>query len=300
MVGRAAAAGPCHFGPSWSLIAWNLSLDGFKSGRIENICLIMQGAAVLDIETWRRLMAHANPPPRPLLAESFDYAYGSASQPRRVKCADGQYYVLKGRIAGKTMVNEQLVGRLCAAMGAPVGEVTFVEVTQGLIDADPRMAPIDAGVVHGSRFMRDVSNDRQNLAPIEIDINRERFALLAILYGWVVASDHQVLYREQSPKLVFSVDHGHFFPGGPGWTVAQLHAAGTAEPDGDVVSPCGLSRSDLIPAAAALAAVSPESVADAIAWVPPDWPFPDDERVPMALYLDRRRHEMLTGFPEVP
>lgn len=252
-----------------------------------------------DSEGWRELIAAAGQAPTPVRAEIFDHAYSSASQPRRVKCSDAQYYVLKGHNAGKTMVNEQLVGRLGAAMGAPVGDVAFVEVPQALIAAEPQMAPLAAGIVHGSRFMRDVSNDRQNIAPIELDVNRDRFALLAILYGWIGASDHQVLYRELSPKLVFSVDHGHFFPHGPEWTVDGLNNAAAATPDASVVAQCGLLRDDLVPAARALAAVADERVAEAIAWIPPDWPFPNDERGVMAVYLDRRCRELLAGFPEV-
>lgn len=253
-----------------------------------------------DSEEWRRLLAGAGVAPTRVVAESFDHAYSTASQPRRVKCSDGQYYVVKGRIAGKTMVNDQLVGRLGAAMGAPVGDVALVEIPQLLVDADPQMSPVTAGIVHGSRFMREVSNERQNLAPLDLDVNRERFALLAILYGWVGASDHQVLYREQPPKLVFSVDHGHFFPNGPEWTIDHLlHSAASAAPDATVVAQCGLTGGDLLPAAAALAAVTEEVIAGAISALPPDWPFPGHERLAMAQYLDRRRGEMRAAFPKI-
>ncbi len=252
-----------------------------------------------DREGWQHLIAGSGLAPALVRAESFDHAYTSYSQPRRVKCSDGHYYVIKGPNAGKTMVNEQLVGRLGGAMGAPVGEVAFIDVSRALIDAEPRMAPITAGIVHGSRFMRDVSNDRQNLAPIELDINRGRFALLAMLYGWVGASDHQVLYQELSPRFVFSVDHGHFFPNGPDWTADGLNCAAGATPDAVVVAQCGLVRDDLVPAAAAMAAVTEARIAEIISWIPADWPFLETERVVMALYLDRRRRELLAAFPEV-
>ena len=48
---------------------------------------------------------------------------------------------------------------------------------------------------------------------------KNRCALLAVMYGWFQAGDNQLLYRKTPPELVFSVDHGHFFPGGPEWTV---------------------------------------------------------------------------------
>jgi hypothetical protein len=56
----------------------------------------------------------------------------------------------------------------------------------------------------------------------DVPDNRPRFAALAVLYGWIPAGDAQLIYRQTVSHLVYSVDHGHFFPGGPNWTLAGL------------------------------------------------------------------------------
>jgi hypothetical protein len=43
----------------------------------------------------------------------------------------------------------------------------------------------------------------------------------AVLYDWLQAHDQQFLY-EKSSKLIYSHDHGHFFPNGPNWNRSEL------------------------------------------------------------------------------
>ena len=78
-------------------------------------------------------------------------------------------------------------------------------------------------------------------------MNRPRVAALAVLYGLALASDHQVIYRLAGEPLVFSVDHGHFFHGGPNWTVQGLANGPPAQIDPLVIRECGLTRTEVEP-----------------------------------------------------
>ncbi len=262
------------------------------------------GAAIQSLseeERWRHLVeehgAYSSGLKPPVMALTFLRAWGSVSAPVLVSAADGHQYVVKGRHNGRMIVNDQLIGLLGCALGAPVGEVALVNVPDQLVVAEPCMAHLSPGVCHGSRFVPGCSDDREEIQPVDMDANRARFAGLAVLYGWICASDHQVIYRKSSPKLVYSVDHGHFFPGGPQWTAASLVGAGPASPDPIIMSRCGLNPADLSNARERLVVITDEVIAEAIAAIPADWDFPTDDRAAMGKYLAGRRDGILAQIP---
>jgi hypothetical protein len=151
-----------------------------------------------------------------------------------LSCEDGQVYVVKGKHAGRQAISDQIVARLGEALGSPTGRPALVEVDQALIDADAQLQNLDgagpfvAGVWHATLHVGNVSDDREAFAHQSVPENRPRYAQLAVLYGWAYTNqDHQFLFAKTEPRLVFSVDHGHFFPGGPNWTAANLQAFAT-------------------------------------------------------------------------
>jgi hypothetical protein len=74
-------------------------------------------------------------------------------------------------------------------------------------------------VFHASHWIPDCEDSGEiNLQSVH---EKFRFALLAILYGWLQAQNRQFLYEKPS-KLVYSHDHGHFFPNGPNWKRSDL------------------------------------------------------------------------------
>lgn len=164
----------------------------------------------------------------PIKAQTYrNKKWGSASAPVVLGCDDGNDYVVKGQQAGRAIVNEQIVGKLGVALKAPVGQVNLIDVPADLIGMQADLKHIPAGVSHGSHLIPDCS-DRQWLAHQDVPDNRLRFAALAVLYGWIPAGDHQLIYSQTAPHLVYSVDHGHFFPGGPNWTATGLGGAGSS------------------------------------------------------------------------
>jgi len=123
--------------------------------------------------------------------------------------------------------------------------------------------------------------------------NRQRYALLALLYGLTGADDHQFIYEKAAPHLVYSVDHGHFFAGGPEWTVDSLHSAGPAVPDVHITRGVMLSAPQLRGAVTVLDSVSDAVIASAVASPPDSWSITMDERITPAQYLAKRRDDLL-------
>ena len=168
----------------------------------------------------------------------------TASQPVLLSCDDGRDYVVKGSQAGRMTVNDQIVARLGLAMGAPVSRVALIDVLPELIAAQPEMSHVRPGLAHGCEFIPDCT-EREGLMHWDQGDNHRRFSLLSVLYGWVAANDHQYIYSNAPPNVVYSVDHGHFFPSGPDWSIATLRAAPAPSPDATIVSAGGLTSAEL-------------------------------------------------------
>jgi HipA-like kinase len=234
--------------------------------------------------------------PAQITAHTYRRKYTSASNPVVLVCGDTNIeYVVKGRQNGRMIVNEQVVARLGLLLGAPVPHVSIIDVPQNLIDAQPEMKHMPSGGSHGSQVIPNCS-DREDCKHVDLAENRERFSKIAVLYGWVSAGDRQFIYRIDPPNLVHSVDHGHFFPGGPNWNMAQLAGVPAAECDPNVTTSAKLTLDDLIKAAAPLVGIQDTNIAEVVAIPPDDWPFSLDERAAVAEYLSLRRDELIAGL----
>ena len=202
---------------------------------------------------------------------------------------------------GRTMFNENVVGRLGRFMLAPVPEVALVYVSQELIDQSTGvMGHLRSGIAHGSRLIENstpAEPKHQMRCPIEPQ-NRPRFAHLAVLFGWTNVSDDskindaEFLYDQGSN--VHGVDFGNFF-GGPKWEkFAQLNSRAT---------PKAWIGSKLVPgelddASQHLRDLTPEQIACAVAAPPVEWGVTFDERVMLATLLHARqamRHRLSVG-----
>jgi hypothetical protein len=239
-------------------------------------------------EIRERLRAHAASASAGATAQTFMQAYSTASKPVLVRCDDGREYVVKGSQAGRMLVNDHLVAKLGALLGAPVPEAEIVALTQDLIAAQAEMSHMTAGLAHGSRFIPNCHDGGQHATPE----NRERFARLAVLFGLAGASDHQYLHQNNPPHLVYSVDHGHFFPGGPEWTAQSLEQTGPAVADDSVVQAYQVTPEELAGAAVALEQITDDAIVEIVGSLPSTWGVDEDDRLAMVAYLIRRREEM--------
>jgi len=233
-------------------------------------------------------------------AQIYTKFFDTASDPRMFKCDDGKHYVLKSNHLGKSVITEQIAGRLGALMGAPVAIVDLVELPQEFAD-EPAIAPMQPGIHHGSRYIEHTGDRRQEISYRDMDVNLPRFSALALFYGWFgVFGDHQVIYRDWPPKEVSSVDHGELFEGGSKWTAESLRAAPPSTPDELVMKRCQLEIDHLKGSCDGLVAITNANIASAITAVPEDWGFPVDDQVAIAMYLERRREELLASVGCTP
>ena len=236
---------------------------------------------------------------RPVRAITFIKRWESNAKPVAFRCDDGLTHVVKcirnDTNLGRVVVNDHIVARLGHLLGAPVGEPGFVDVPADLVAAEPQIQHFIPGVGHGTLFL-DKCTDREGVGHVDVPANRPRFALLALLYGWTVAGDHQLIYTTEPPYLVYSVDHGHFFPGSVNWDVALLSGAPPAMPDPVLVQACGLTPTDLRQASSALLQTPIRGIVDAVASPLDEWGITEADRLALARFLIRRRAQLLTGL----
>jgi hypothetical protein len=239
---------------------------------------------------WQGLLASADEGPhdKPVRAETFVKKFSTSSQPVVLQCDDGHDYVVKSKHAGRMIVTDQIVGRVGRSAQAPVPEVALVDVPAEMIQAEPEMGHMSPGVAHGSKWVSNCT-EQQGFEHTNVPENRDRFARIALLYGWVVASDHQFIYEKDPPRLVHSVDHGHFFAGSNGWTVDTLRQAPAPAIDTAVVNACSLTDSELDAAKTSMTRVADEEIAVAVTYPLDDWGLSGEERIAVAEYLATRR-----------
>lgn len=242
--------------------------------------------------------------PRPISAHTYVRRWETSSKPVALLCDDGQAYITKARQNGKpemsrVMITEQVVARLGALLDASVSRAALVQVSAELIGAQKEMNHMEAGVCHGSRQLDDVS-EHSGFQHVQVPENRMRFARLAVLYGWVSAADHQFVYSKSSPHLVYSVDHGHFFPNGFNWNTASLTQAGVARLDSTIAQNCKFSDLEIRGAIRQLLNANDKAIAEIVAVPPDEWGLSLDERVALSDFLATRAAQLLASIPPDP
>ena len=243
---------------------------------------------------WRALIdaARDNLPPI-ISAKRYYQTWPTQCRPSLFACSDDTEYVVKGRENGRVLMNEHIVGVLGRAMGAPVPEVRLVYVPPELVDAEPELAHMTSGVAHGSRLI-PTAIDKQGFHYGNLPENRPRFSHLARLFGLVFARDVQFLYDKPRPHVVYSVDHGEFFPGwGKDWLPRYLRDAPAPVPHDVTVAKVGLTGDELRRTLDAVKRLTDGIIARAVAGCRDEWGTTDSDRVDRAEYLATRRDEIV-------
>jgi hypothetical protein len=215
-----------------------------------------------------------------------------STQPVLVQCDDGHDYVIKGSQVGRSLIADHVVGALGVLVGAPVPPVAIINVAEVLVQPGSKLAHCNAGPAHGSRFIHNCE-DSSYIRYIDEVGNPERFAALAVLFGWTDPEDRQFLYHRREPHVVYSVDHGAFFTGTDNWSVETLSLGLTAECDQFVYGSALVSRQELREAIDSLRSISENEILDIVAGLPEVWGISLDERAVLAHYLISRRAALL-------
>lgn len=214
-----------------------------------------------------------------------------------------EQYVVKARRDGfrevelpRVMIAEQVVGTLGIALGAPVPPIDLIYIPDSFRRQDTALTDIVPGYAHGSQQIPDCT-ERKGIEHVDVPENRPRFAHLAVLYGWCGASDHQFIYEQQSPRLVWSVDHGHFLGGPERPTFPDLSSLPPAQPDATILQQVRLRDDEVRSALSRLSQVTVDDVSRAVSIPPDGWGLTLDERIDLAEVLWQRRHDLLRSVP---
>lgn len=227
-------------------------------------------------------------------AKTFQRGYRTKAEPVLLACTDGQTYMVKGQQAGRQIVNDQIVARLGMILGAPVGKPQLIDIPRELIEIEPKLSHIPSGISHGSLFIPGCSDQFELIATSEQG-NRGRLALLAVLFSWIVPNDWQFLFSNNPPRLIHSVDHGHFFPNGPNWDIDSLS---NEQPPylPSCFKNCRLTAEEIAEALDALKAITFEQLVKAVAMPPKEWGLTMDERIQLIHYLSNRQKQLTPSF----
>lgn len=263
-----------------------------------------------DPEDWRQLIEDAaSRRPKPLPALEYRAAFATQTMPVVLLCEEtGGHmaeYVVKAKssyVGWRSLFNEQVIGRLGQALGAPVPPIALIDVPNELIAGLFQMRHMLDGIAHGSRVISHVT-DSDTVRNYRIPENRARFAALAVLYGWVGVDDVwelEFIYDQSPSGMVYSVDHGDFFPRGPEWRARDLERHPPAIPNPTLRFRCGLRRAELSAVAAELSRMSNTMIAEAVSAPPDRWEVPIEDRIAVARYLSLRRDELLAILDPAP
>lgn len=256
----------------------------------------------LNIELQQALENAIALPIPTIKAVQYIKGWRTKSDPVLLECEDGNDYVVKGQQAGRQIVNEQLVSNLGILLEAPVGKPAIVEISQDLIDVESNLKDFKPSTAHGTLWIPNCIDQWELIATGEPE-NRLRLVWLATLYGWTSANDHQFLFNKVPPRLIHSVDHGHFFynPNNsyhPNWSKDDLiscikSSSACLDP---YFSDCNFSKQELKEAYAKLLAITEDKIINVVGSVPWEWNFTIEERVIMVEYLIKRQRQLLNAL----
>jgi hypothetical protein len=208
-----------------------------------------------------------------------------------VEADDGNRYWCKSvnNLQGpKVPVTEQIVGRLGGMLDIATCRVETVLIPPDLAGWEFRPgAALAEGWVHGSAAEEPVT-ETHNLDHRAHDDNARRHAGYFALWDWLFGSDPQWLIKQPADWMYFSHDHGHYLPGSPDWSIAQL----TTEQDTPhplSSDPSGLDAVAVGEFADGLEALTRPELAAALSRLPLDWPVTEDELEAVVDFADRRR-----------
>ncbi|AFZ35460.1 hypothetical protein Sta7437_1904 [Stanieria cyanosphaera PCC 7437] len=108
--------------------------------------------------------------------------------------------------------------------------------------------------------------------------NRPRLVSLAVLFGWTHANDRQFIFQNIPPRIIYSVDHGHFFPNPPDWKIKDHE--------------CNFTNAELKQVYDILINVTEEMIVEVVAVPPKEWGISLKERLGMIIYLTKRKKEL--------
>ena len=214
------------------------------------------------------------------------------SRPLQALGVDGRLYWVKqisNQQGPMVLVNEQVVGRCGALIGAPTCHVEIVEIPESLA-GEVFGVEVNPGLAHGSLDVPQTVN-QPRLEHRAEDDNPRRHAGVLALHDWCWGQDSQWLFALSDENKTYSHDHGHFFPGGPTWQKKpDLIRSKVDEPHElqQRLGTNGLDPDAIRERAEALKAVKGCDLAEILGGIPQEWPVEDTDLELLGFFLERR------------
>ena len=216
------------------------------------------------------------------------------SAPLLMREEDGTQWWVKlknNRQGAMVLVNEQIVARCGALIGAPTCEVAIVVVPETL-EGIAHGVHIKSGFAHGSRHVQNARSERHLMHRDEDDNIRRHVGVYA-LHDWCWGDDVQWLYAFKDNNKTYSHDHGHFFPDGPNWNsnlqrVRQLVQSPRELNRHPHVDSGNLDQVEILRTADKLSNVSFNDLLKIMSVIPTDWPVSNDELACISFFLEHR------------
>jgi hypothetical protein len=249
-------------------------------------------------------------PTAPAGTQFYDRAGGGGSSAILVGYSDGLKRVTKLRGNPQkdvVLVNELIVARLAARLGAPCPPGRVVLVGAEIVEAAKKTIPELATALAGPSFGRDWIEGTFN--PTEAtsrdSVNRAELGGLILLYAWTRNSDckgEHLLWRisaEGQPE-VFGFDHGHCFD--YEWDesirdrASEIDIRGRLQGLPQLLS--AASAGDFDPFLESIRDLTRADIDDITADVPGEWGVGVDLLVALADYLDTSREALIEDARE--
>ena len=232
---------------------------------------------------------------RRLIASIGDRPGVGGSAPLQMLDADGIQWWVKLENNGQSpmvLVNEQVVARCGALIGALTCDVAIVEVTDALA-GEIHGIQVEPGLAHGSRHVQGAINERR-LRYRTLDDNAHRHVGVYALHDWCWGNDSQWLYALEDNHKTYSHDHGHFFPGGPDWNRdlgdvrAQVDVPHELHIEFPGAETAGLDQAEIRRMADRLSSVQSHQLQEILAGIPEEWPVSDEALECLGFFLEKR------------
>jgi len=209
---------------------------------------------------------------------------------------DGRRYWCKTVNNGqhpRVPVNEQIIGRLGRLIGAATCEVALVKVPDELAGWEFHPGRLlEGGWAHGSLAIDGVV-ETHALDNRASDDNSRRHAGFYAIYDWAGGDDPQWLVCGAQEDACYSHDHGHYFPGGPAWSIDSLRQNVSVHHTLQHPS-VGLDGTELRRLAEVVENADEERIAAITSKIPAAWPIGDEELEALVDYLIARRSDVAT------
>jgi hypothetical protein len=188
--------------------------------------------------------------------------------------------------SAKLPITEQVVARLGHLLGDMTCEVKRIYIPEDLEGWEflPGFA-LYPGIAHASTSIPGAVVSREISRYNRQDDNRVRLVIFCAICDWCVGNDHQLLLSADEDCRFYSHDHGHFFPGGPDWSIDTLvyyadHVAGLTGLDLDAIQ--------IHDVAERLRSVTRQDIAEVLALMPSSWAASNEELEVLGAFLEHR------------